>query len=81
MKILVTIQAILGIWFISFALMGYAIRQITPATRVMFIIAGAGLFIPAEFTAFPVPLWLVGLSVGAVLLTNEWLKFRMPQSR
>ena len=81
MIILVTVQAILGIWFISFTLMGYAIRKITPAIRVMFIIAGAGLFVPAEFADFPIPLSLVGLSVGAVLLTTEWFIYRMLQSR
>ena len=61
--------------------MGYAIRKITPAIRVMFIIAGAGLFVPTEFTDFPIPLSLVGLSVGVVLLTTECLKYRMLQSR
>ena len=81
MIILVTVQVILGIWFVSFALMGNAIRKITLAISVMFIIAGAGLFVPAEFADFSIPLSLVGLSVGTVLLTTELLKYRILQSR
>jgi len=74
--ILVTGKSILGIWFVSIAVMGYAIRHIKLPVRVLFAIAGAGMFMPDKILSIGVPLGLIGIILGGGLYGLEWLRNR-----
>ena len=72
--LLVTGKTVLGIWFVSVAMMGYVIGPINIATRALFIIAGAGMFIPDRFLDIGIPLAVVGLALGAILMGMEYTR-------
>ncbi|MBT3916568.1 MAG: TRAP transporter fused permease subunit [Rhodospirillaceae bacterium] len=73
---LVTGKSILGIWFVSVAVMGYAIRHISPLMRVLFAIAGAGMFVPDKILNIGIPLALIGIVLGGALIALDWTRNR-----
>tara|TARA_B100000315_G_scaffold229372_1_gene238906 strand:- start:5978 stop:7924 length:1947 start_codon:yes stop_codon:yes gene_type:complete len=74
--LLITGKSILGIWFISVAVMGYAMGHINPLTRVLFAIAGAGMFMPDKILNIGIPLALIGVILGGALIGVEWMRNR-----
>jgi len=69
---LVTSKSILGIWFVSVAMMGYVIGPISIVVRALFIIAGAGMFMPDRFLDIGIPLAAIGSVLGVILMSLEY---------
>ena len=65
-------KSILGIWLVSVALMGFLIRPISPTKRILFLIAGTGMFVPENFVDLGFPISLIGLFMAVVTCALEW---------
>jgi TRAP transporter 4TM/12TM fusion protein len=65
------VTAIAGVWFISAAMMGYALRRLTPFWRIYYGLAGVCLLIPVGL--FPAGRWinLAGALLAAALVFRE----------
>jgi TRAP transporter 4TM/12TM fusion protein len=68
---LVTGKTMLGIWFVSSAVMGYLIRHINIAYRSLLAIAGALMFVPDKLLDIGIPLALIGLTLGGGIFIFE----------
>jgi TRAP transporter 4TM/12TM fusion protein len=66
------VTAVAGIWFVCAAMVGFALRPISPATRVIYGIAGLALLCPLGM--FEAARWvtIAGAVVGAALLFMEF---------
>ena len=62
--------AIAGVWFISAAMMGYAARPLGLAARIVYCVAGVGIFWPAN--AFGAGRWINAAGVGLGLALIAW---------
>src|SRR5258706_6717037 len=62
------VLAVAGVWFISAAMMGYAMRPLGLAARVSFAVTGLCLFMPAS--AFGAGRWInvAGIGLGSPML-------------
>jgi TRAP transporter 4TM/12TM fusion protein len=69
---LVVVTAIAGVWLVSVGSVGFLMRPLSVAVRVLFVAAGLGLLFPAS--AFEGALWsdLAGLALAVVLILVEW---------
>ena len=74
--ILATVTAIAGVWLASAGMLGYFARPLGWAMRMIFLIAGLALLIPAE--AFTGALYLdaAGAALGALAAGRELLAHR-----
>ena len=63
--------AVAGIWFVSVGVIGFFRRAVPAASRLLFIVAGLTLMIPAD--AFSGAIWtdLGGGLLGALLVVRE----------
>jgi TRAP-type uncharacterized transport system fused permease subunit len=68
---LVFTKSIFGIWLISVALMGYVIQPINNIKRVLFGVAGIGMFLPDSVINIGAPMALIGLIIGIITLGYE----------
>ena len=70
------VTAVLGIWLVSIAMIGYFMRPISAPLRMLFAIAGILALIPAG--AFPGAVWtdIVGAALGIVLIAREIWRVR-----
>ncbi len=71
---LAVVTAVLGIWLVSIAVVGYFMRALGPSMRVFFAASGLLALVPAG--AFPgaVVTDVIGAAAGAVLIVREvWL--------
>jgi TRAP transporter 4TM/12TM fusion protein len=81
---LAVVTAVLGIWLVSIAMIGYFMRPMGPVLRMAFGASGLLALIPAG--AFPGAVWtdIVGAAAGALLIGRElWLtrlRVRAPAS-
>ncbi len=68
--------AVLGVWLVSIAIVGYFIRNLNAAERVLFAAVGLSLFIPME--AFTGALWVSAAAavIGLLLLSRERLAYK-----
>ena len=73
-------KSILGIWLVSVALMGYLIRPISLTKRILFAIAGTGMFVPENIIDLGFPISLIGLFIAIVTFGLEWRKKTEPGS-
>jgi TRAP-type uncharacterized transport system fused permease subunit len=64
--------AIAGVWFISAAMMGYAARPLGLAVRIVYCVAGMGIFWPAN--AFGAGRWINAAGVGLGVALIAWGK-------
>jgi len=64
--------AIAGVWFISAAMMGYAARPLGFVARILYCVAGIGIFMPAG--AFGAERWINAAGVGLGLVLIAWDK-------
>jgi TRAP-type uncharacterized transport system fused permease subunit len=60
--------AIAGVWFISAAMMGYATRPLGPAARIVYCVAGMGIFWPASALAAGRWINAAGVALGVALI-------------
>jgi TRAP transporter 4TM/12TM fusion protein len=68
---LITGKTMLGIWFVSSAVMGYLIRHMNMAYRTLLAIAGALMFTPDKFLDIGIPLASIGLFLGGSIYIYE----------
>jgi TRAP transporter 4TM/12TM fusion protein len=73
---LVTGKTILGIWFVSAAVMGYLIRHINLGMRILMALAGAAMFVPDGILEIGVPIPLIGLIVGGGFFVLETIRIK-----
>ena len=73
-------KSILGIWLVSVALMGYLIRPISLTKRILFAIAGTGMFVPENIIDLGFPISLIGLFIAVVTFGLEWKQKTEPGS-
>jgi TRAP transporter 4TM/12TM fusion protein len=68
-----SLTAVVGVWFVAAAVMGYAMRDLKQLDRVLYALAGIFLLLPVG--AFAEARWLniVGGCLAAALLAREWL--------
>lgn len=66
--------ALLALWLISAALVGYSVRRIPLGIRVPYAIAGAGLFLPVGMFSFSSTANLAGLAIGVALIVFDWTR-------
>ncbi len=68
--------AVLGVWLVSIAIVGYFIRNLNAAERILFAAVGLSLFIPME--AFTGALWVSAAAavIGLLLLSRERLAYK-----
>lgn len=66
--------ALAGVWFISVAIVGHLSTRLAVPTRLVFVLAGAALLIPADAFAGAVFLEAAGAAVG---LTAMWRQHRL----
>jgi len=71
------ITTMAGVWLVCAAFAGYAIRPLSMPMRAAFGLAGLLLFIPADAVKHGEWTDIVGLALGAVLLTREVLAVRL----
>lgn len=71
--------ALIGVWLISAAVVGFAFRQIDPILRVGLLIAGAALMVPVDWSVGPVAK-LGGLGLGALIVAREWFGYRASEA-
>jgi TRAP-type uncharacterized transport system fused permease subunit len=71
--VLATVTASLGVWLVSVGVVGYFTRLQTAIERVLYVVAGISLVIPAD--AFPGALAtdIGGFVLGVVLVLREFL--------
>jgi len=70
------VTALLGVWLISAAIIGYFASRLGVVTRILFLIAGLGVLIPGS--AFPGAVYtdIAGLVLGGLLVGREYLASR-----
>lgn len=68
--------AIAGVWLASAAIAGYFTRELGPAGRLAFALAGAMLLVPRGVGAWVIWLNLAGLVLGAALVYREYAEAR-----
>jgi TRAP transporter 4TM/12TM fusion protein len=73
---LVTGKTILGIWFVSAAVMGYLIRHINLGMRILIALAGAAMFVPDGILEIGIPIPLIGLIVGGGFFVLEAIRIK-----
>jgi TRAP transporter 4TM/12TM fusion protein len=73
---LVTGKTILGIWFVSGAVMGYLIRHINLGMRILMALAGAAMFVPDGILEIGVPIPFIGLIVGGGFFVLETVRIK-----
>jgi TRAP-type uncharacterized transport system fused permease subunit len=63
--------AVLGVWFISAAMMGYSVRPLGWAARLYYCVTGIGIFMPAG--AFGAGRWInaAGIGLAVALFLSE----------
>ncbi len=76
-----TIKAVFGIWLVSVAIMGYIIRPINLSMRLLFVAAGAGIFIPDRYLDIGLPLAVLGAVLGIGLSAVEVFRGRAMSTR
>jgi len=74
------VLAIAGVWFISAAMMGYSVRPLGLAERILYCVTGICLFMPAS--AFGAGRWfnLAGVALAVALFTLAKLRRPMEQT-
>jgi TRAP transporter 4TM/12TM fusion protein len=65
------VTAVAGVWMTSSAVVGYLTRRLDAATRVLFVVAGMMLFLPADAVPFGVEIEIAGVILGALLIGRE----------
>jgi TRAP-type uncharacterized transport system fused permease subunit len=75
------LSAAMGIWMGTLGVVGHFRAPIAPLRRVLFLVAGVSLLIPADAFAGAIYTDLAGLALGAVLLLRELLPARLPTVR
>jgi TRAP transporter 4TM/12TM fusion protein len=70
------VTASLGVWVGTIGVVGFFSAPIPPLLRVLFILAGVLLLIPADAFRGAVFTDIIGLALGAVLLTREFRRKR-----
>ena len=71
--------AFLGVWLVSIGVVGYFVRPMGPTMRGLFAAAGLLLLAPEAIFA-PVPMHLLGVVVGAGLVTREMIVRRQARA-
>ncbi|MCC6473151.1 MAG: TRAP transporter fused permease subunit [Burkholderiales bacterium] len=72
------VTAVAGVWFVSAAIMGYAIDRLSPGARAVFGITGLCLMMPVNAFAGADLLNIAGVSLALVLFVRERLRRRRP---
>jgi TRAP-type uncharacterized transport system fused permease subunit len=72
--LIVTLTSLFGIWLICAAMVGYFTRLMSPATRLLFAVAGVMMLSPHQVST--VMLWvnIAGMILGAALVVVELRK-------
>ena len=73
---LVTGKTIIGIWFVSAAVMGYLIRHINFGYRALLALAGAAMFFPDGILDIGIPLAFIGFILGGGLYVLESMRMK-----
>jgi TRAP transporter 4TM/12TM fusion protein len=68
-----TVTAVVGVWFVAAAVMGYSVRHLRPLDRILYGMAGTCLLLPVG--AFAAARWfnIAGACLAVALLAWEWL--------
>ena len=69
-------KTILGIWFVSAAVMGYLIRHINLGMRILIALAGAAMFVPDGILEIGISIPLIGLIVGGGFFVLEAIRIK-----
>jgi TRAP transporter 4TM/12TM fusion protein len=64
--------AVIGVYLISVAAIGYFTRPLGPAWRSALIVAGGAALVPAELTPEGVLIDFLGAALGVLILAYEW---------
>lgn len=73
---LVTGKTIIGIWFVSAAVMGYLIRHINFGYRALLALAGTAMFFPDGILDIGIPPALIGFFLGGGLYVLESMRMK-----
>lgn len=65
--------AIVGVCFVSAGMVGYGLRRMSLAIRVLSVLGGAMLMIPVEMAAWAMYVNICGLAIAATVLVLEFL--------
>ncbi len=70
------VTAVAGVWMTSAAVVGFFVRPMSPATRVLYAVAGIMLFLPADSVPYGQEIEYAGMVMGAILVAREVLAQR-----
>ncbi|MFT7572462.1 MAG: TRAP transporter 4TM/12TM fusion protein [Paracoccaceae bacterium] len=70
------VTAILGVWIVSAGFVGYFSRHLSLLSRLLFVIAGAAMMLPASALSFGIWTDVGGLVLAILLITREKLATR-----
>ncbi len=74
--LLTVLAACIGVWLVSIAIIGFLVQEMNAVVRILFLITGLAFLIPEKAIGMGVPNDIVGIVLGVVLVTNEYLKRR-----
>lgn len=79
--IFATASAILGVWLVCIAILGYLVREVGIVMRIVFAISGLALLVPAN--AFQGALYtdIAGAAIGITLLAREYFAGKSSKDR
>lgn len=73
---LAVVTALIGVWLISVAVVGYATRRLGAVMRIAFAVCGFAALMPAGAGAGGLWIDLAGVGAGALLTAREWIAGR-----
>lgn len=65
--------AVVGVWFVSAGMIGFGLRPMPAAIRVLSVVGGAMLMIPVEMGALAIYVNVLGLAVAGFVLAAEYV--------
>jgi TRAP transporter 4TM/12TM fusion protein len=74
--VLAAVTALIGVWLVAIGVVGHLIRNLNALERILFIVAGIALVIPADAFKGAIATDIGGFALGAVLVAREYLSKR-----
>ena len=75
--VIAIVTAIVGVWFISAAMIGYLFRRLALLPRAALMLGGVLLLIPAQFHALGGYSDIIGAVIAAIVLILEYTATRV----
>jgi TRAP-type uncharacterized transport system fused permease subunit len=74
--VLAAVTALIGVWLVAIGVVGHLVRNLNALERMLFVVAGIALVIPADAFKGAIATDIGGFALGAVLVAREYLSKR-----